>query len=162
MICLDLFQILARLEERNEKQKKEFSSETELLKVSFGTKFHENIWLKHLVVYIQLTSSHLLSLLVFQKQLSTCENCTTALLKNIYPDEDGEGDDGDNPKKPLVTKLLSKEDHEEQMRSLEEELIKTKVALAEEKNRADEIEMKLHSVMSANEKPWYKKVTVKR
>lgn len=45
------------------------------------------------------------------------------------------------------------------MRGLEEELIKTKVALAEEKNRADEIEMKLHNVMSANEKPWYKKVT---
>lgn len=91
--------------------------------------------------------------------MAKCESCTTALLKNIYPDEDGEGDDGD---KPVVTKLLSKEDHEEQMRSLEEELIKTKVALAEEKNRADEIEMKLHSVVSANEKPWYKKVTVKR
>lgn len=103
------------------------------------------------------------SFFTFQKQLATCENCTTALLKNIYPDDDdSNGNDGDEPKKPLITKLLSKEDHEEQMRSLEEELIKTKVALAEEKNRADEIEMKLHNVVSANEKPWYKKVTVKR
>ena len=77
-------------------------------------------------------------------------------MKNIYPDDDDEGE----PREPTITKLLSKEDHEEQMRSLEEELIKTKVALAEEKNRADEIEMKLHNLMSANEKPWYKKVTV--
>jgi len=44
------------------------------------------------------------------------------------------------------------------MRGLEEELIKTKVALAEEKNRADEIEMRLHNLMSANDKPWYRKV----
>uniref|UniRef100_A0A7M6DP46 Rab-GAP TBC domain-containing protein n=1 Tax=Clytia hemisphaerica TaxID=252671 RepID=A0A7M6DP46_9CNID len=93
---------------------------------------------------------------LLKKQLSTCENCTNALMKNIYPDEDDEG----GPREPTITKLLSKEDHEEQMRSLEEELIKTKVALAEEKNRADEIEMKLHNLMSANEKPWYKKVTV--
>lgn len=78
-------------------------------------------------------------------------------MKNIYPDPEQPETD---TQQPTLTKLLTKEDHEEQMRSLEEELIKTKVALAEEKNRADEIEMKLHNLVSANEKPWYKKVTI--
>lgn len=39
------------------------------------------------------------------------------------------------------------------------ELIQTKVALAEEKNRADELEMRLQSFLHV-EKPWYKKVTI--
>ena len=114
------------------------------------------------VLYHQLYSNTRLSLSFIQKQISSCEKCTSALLRDIYPDDADDGtEDGpvvDSSSKSLVSKILAKDDQEEQIRNLEEELIKTKVALAEEKNRADEIDLKLQNYISNADKPWYKKV----
>jgi len=85
-----------------------------------------------------------------------CEECSAALLNN---DKDDLPNELTSPSKTSQSNLIVQDENEEQLRSLEMELIQTKVALAEEKNRADELEMRLQSFLHV-EKPWYKKVTI--
>lgn len=95
---------------------------------------------------------------ILKRQLYSCESCTAALVKGLYKND--QTNDEASPQKNSLSSLLVKDDTEEQLRNLEAELIQTKVALAEEKNRGDEIEMRLHQYAAAAEKPWYKKVAI--
>lgn len=60
----------------------------------------------------------------------------------------------------LLTLLHDKDESQQQIRNIEAELIQAKVALAEEKNRADELELRLHNITVASEKPWYKTFSI--
>ncbi|XP_047134401.1 rab GTPase-activating protein 1 isoform X1 [Hydra vulgaris] len=89
-------------------------------------------------------------LLQIKKQLSNCEKCSQNILHHPSP--------GSSPTVSPV--IFPKDDNDQQLKDLETELIITKLALAEERNRADEIEMKLHGLAVASERPWYKKVVI--
>lgn len=85
-----------------------------------------------------------------------CESCTK--LRNEHEKISADRNDMASPEKTSASALIAPEDSEEQLRTLELELIQTKVALAEEKNRADELEMRLQTIPV--DKPWYKKVAI--
>ena len=84
--------------------------------------------------------------------MSSCEKCSINLLSPAQINS------GSPP--TVSTFSFTKDDKDQQLKDLEAELIITKLALAEERNRADEIEMKLHSLVVASERPWYKKVAL--
>jgi hypothetical protein len=71
-----------------------------------------------------------------------------------------DNDDVTGPTNSLLSLINTTDDSQQQIRNIEAELIQAKVALAEEKNRADELELRLHNLTVASEKPWYKNFTI--
>ena len=98
--------------------------------------------------------------MLFQDTLKTCPSCVEAYENAGNTGEDNEEEPTNevaSPHKQITSRLLEEDTKLEQIRDLEAELIQTKMALAEEKHKSDDLEMRLHNVTMANEKPWYKK-----
>ena len=91
--------------------------------------------------------------------MSECPECSKFLDSHQHSSNGGasEGKEGDADLQ-LFVKL--KDDDKERITILENELIAAKMNLAEAKERADHLELKLHAANTAlAEKSWFKKIT---
>jgi len=98
-------------------------------------------------------------LLKIKSKVSECPECSKFLGSQQHSSNGGSsvGKEGDADLQ-LFVKL--KDDDKERITILENELISAKMNLAEAKERADHLELKLHAASTASaEKSWFKKIT---
>ena len=91
--------------------------------------------------------------------MSECPDCSKFLDDQQRTSNGGKsgGTEGDVDM-PILTKM--QDDDKERITALENELISAKMNLAEAKERADHLELKLHAATTAAaEKSWFKKIT---